>query len=253
MLGRENVANPTLTSLGGRFGLAPLVGKQAAIVGDAHLGRQSDSVAILERLKSIVGGDPQNVDRKGISELTNVPIKARFTISVNEIPRLPDASAALRSRTIIIPFDRTFEGKEDFGLSDKLITEIPGITNWALQGLRDLRESGRVLFPKAGRELLNEFVRLSSPHKAFVEDCCNVGPDRQVRANDLKTAWKLWCEDNGHEAGSATAFGIRLRAAVPGINKARKRNEGKLDYYYEGLSLVDAVSKKVNNRLRGLY
>src|SRR5206468_2944026 len=64
ILGAQNVANPTLTSLGGRFGLAPLIGKLAAIVGDGHLGRNSDAIAILERLKSISGGDPQNVDRK---------------------------------------------------------------------------------------------------------------------------------------------------------------------------------------------
>ena len=72
VLGVQNVATPSLTSLGSRFGLAPLVGKQAAIVGDGHLGRSSDSVAVLERLKSIVGEDPQDVDRKGRPELTNV-------------------------------------------------------------------------------------------------------------------------------------------------------------------------------------
>ena len=149
LLGLANVASPTLTSLGSRFGLAPLVGKQAAIIGDAHLGRSSDAVAILERLKSIVGGDAQNVDRKGRDELANVVLKARFTVSVNELPRLPDASAALRSRMLLIPFEVSFEGREDHDLQGRLLAEIPGITNWALEGLGDLRRLGP-LPPAAG-------------------------------------------------------------------------------------------------------
>ena len=36
VLGKDNVANPSLTTLGTRFGLAPLVDKQAAIVGERH-------------------------------------------------------------------------------------------------------------------------------------------------------------------------------------------------------------------------
>jgi putative DNA primase/helicase len=115
LLGPQNVATPSLSSLGRRFGLSPLVGKQAAIVGDGHLGRSSDVVAVLERLKSIVGEDSQDVERKGRSELTNVALKARFTVAVNELPRLPDASAALRSRMLVFPFPVSFEGREDYG------------------------------------------------------------------------------------------------------------------------------------------
>ncbi len=37
MIGRENVAGPTLSSLGGDFGLAPLLGKSLAVVSDARL------------------------------------------------------------------------------------------------------------------------------------------------------------------------------------------------------------------------
>jgi P4 family phage/plasmid primase-like protien len=252
LLGKQNVANPTLTSLGTRFGLAPLIGKQAAVVPDAHLGRNADAFAILERLKSIVGCDDQNVDRKNKSELANVRITARFTIAVNELPRLPDASVSLRWKVIAIPYNVSFVGKEDIGLSEKLLAEIPGITNWALKGLTDLRQTGKLLQPKAGEAMLADFVRLSSPMTAFIEDCCEVGPDKSQTTSEVFKAWQLWCQDNGHEVGSTTAFGTRLKAALVGVDKARVRDGGSLVYYYRGLRLTDDVTKRVNSSLHVL-
>jgi putative DNA primase/helicase len=211
----------------------------------------SDAIAILERLKSIVGGDRQNVDRKGIAELTNVPIKARFSVSVNELPRLPDASAALKSRLLVFPFPVPFEGREDFGLRDRLLAEIPGITNWALAGLREFRKAGRLLQPKAGRDTLNDFVRLSSPVKAFLDDCCEVAPNATVASSDLQEAWKAWCQQNGHEPGSHSYFGAKLSAALPGLRRRRQRVEGRQVYLYDGIALQAKVTTELNNRRRG--
>jgi putative DNA primase/helicase len=250
LLGEKNVASPTLTSLGGRFGLAPLVGKQAALVPDAHLGRASDAVAILERLKSVVGCDEQCVDRKNKSELANVRINARFTIAVNELPRLPDASVSLRAKMVVIPYSVTFEGKEDFNLSERLLAEVPGITNWALAGLVDLRQTGRLLQPKAGDEIMTEFVRLSSPLAGFIEDCCDVGPDKSEATTAIFTAWSMWCRDNGHEVGSATVLGTKLRASLPGMKRVRVREGDNLTYQYHGLRLKSDVANRVHNNLQ---
>ncbi len=243
VLGQDNIANPSLTSLGNQFGLASLIGKQAAIVGDGHLGRHSDSIAVLERLKSIVGCDPQNIARKFRSELTNVTINARFTVSVNEIPRLPDASAALRSRLLLLPFNKSFEGREDVFLFDKLIKEIPGITNWALNGLRSLRQVGKFVQPKSGQAILGDFVRFSSPIRAFIDDCCEIGSDQSIPTNLLQSAWDNWCDQNRHEAGSVSSFGIRLRAVVPNSDKKRVRDGNSLSWHYKGISLKPDVAE----------
>ena len=247
MLGKSNVANPTLTTLGGRFGLASLIGKQAAVVPDAHLGRNSDSTAILEKLKSIVGCDEQNVDRKNRTELANVRINARFTIAANELPRLPDASVSLKEKMIVIPYNLSFAGKEDYNLSERLVTEIPGITNWALEGLMDLRRSGRLLQPAIGLEIVTDFVRLSSPVSAFLEDCCEIGPDKSEATDLLFRGWTNWCKQNGHEFGSLTTFGAKLRAAVPGLKKFRARRSEGLCYIYQGVQLTDEAAEQVNN------
>ena len=130
LLGQGSVANPTMSSLAGPFGLWPLLNKMAAIISDARLSdRHVDSMAILERLLSISGGDPQNIDRKCLPTVTAVMMAVRFTILTNEIPRLTDASGAIASRFIILQMTRSFLGKEDKELDRKLAGELPGILN----------------------------------------------------------------------------------------------------------------------------
>ncbi len=63
LIGRPNVAGPTLNSLGGEFGLAPLIGKPLAVISDARFAGR-DSSTVIERLLSISGEDTLTVNRK---------------------------------------------------------------------------------------------------------------------------------------------------------------------------------------------
>jgi len=191
LLGKHNIASTSLASLGGRFGLEPLIGKLAALIDEGHLGKFSDTSLVLERLKAISGGSEQTVDRKGLAAMPSVALKVRFTIALNELPRLSDSSAAMRSRLLVLPYFNSYEGQEDIGLLDRLLAEIPGITNWALQGLRLLKTAGRFKNPAAGQKILRDFVYLSSPIQAFLDDCCEVGDGKEVRRNDRVLSARL--------------------------------------------------------------
>lgn len=124
------------------------------------------------------------------------------------------------------------------GLLDRLLAEIPGITNWALEGLRLLRTNGRFRNPAAGEKILRDFVYLSSPIQAFLDDCCEVGSDKEVRRNDLQLAWHRWCDDNGHVPGSVNDLGRKLRAVIPRIDDQQRRTDGRRDRWYIGLGLT---------------
>jgi putative DNA primase/helicase len=63
LIGRQNVAGPTLNSLGGDFGLAPLIGQSLAIISDARFVGKNDHV-VVERLLSISGEDTLTINRK---------------------------------------------------------------------------------------------------------------------------------------------------------------------------------------------
>ena len=63
MVGKDNVAGPTLSSLQGDFGPAPLIGKSLAVISDARLNGRLGS-AVVERLLSVSGEDTLTVNIK---------------------------------------------------------------------------------------------------------------------------------------------------------------------------------------------
>jgi putative DNA primase/helicase len=237
LLGADNVAGPTLSSLGTNFGLWPLLGKSAAIISDARLSGRTDTATVTERLLSISGEDALTVDRKNLSPVT-VKLPTRFSILTNELPRLGDSSGALTGRMILLRMTQSWFGKEDTSLTDRLLTELPGILLWAIDGWKRLQERGRFVQPDEGREMLNELDDLASPIGAFVRERCYVDPGARATVADLFTDWKRWCEVKGRkEPGNEQTFGRDLLAAVPTLKRVRGR-EGEERYRaYEGIGL----------------
>jgi putative DNA primase/helicase len=224
VIGKLNVAAPTLGSLPGQFGLWPLVGKSLAIIGDARLSGRVDAVAVVERLLSISGEDLQNVDRKNLVPLNGVRLPVRFLILSNELPNLNDASGAIMSRILLLKMTRSFLGCEDKNLCRVLLEELPGILNWAIEGWVRLNDRGYFAEPKSSRELVDDLSRIASPINEFVSDCCQVEPDRSVATKLLYHRWREWCEEQGRDRpGSIATFGKNIRAAVPSIQRVRAK------------------------------
>lgn len=242
LLGQESVTAPTLASLAQNFGLAPLIGKSVAIIGDARLSGKADQSAIAERLLSISGEDSITIDRKHRDAWTG-RLGVRFVIMSNELPRLSDASGALASRFLVLTMTNSFYGKEDRGLGNRLLSELPGILNWARAGYLRLRERGHFVPPASAREAVEELEALGSPISAFVKERCTVAPGLRCAVDDLFDAWKAWCEHNGRrEAGTAQSFGRDLRAAVTGLKVSQPRVGGVQVRHYEGISLDGTAS-----------
>ena len=126
---------------------------------------------VFETLNSIVGQDPQSIESKGKNECLSMALPTRFSLSCNEVPSFHDTCGALYSRLLVLPFDKSFVGREDRELLTKLLAEISGIANWALDGLRRLRANKRFSETPRGGELISRFRRNSSDAVAFMQDC----------------------------------------------------------------------------------
>lgn len=238
LLGQGSVAHPTLASLATNFGLAPFIGKSLAIIGDARLSGKADQAAIAERLLSISGEDALTIDRKFLNAWTG-RLGVRFLIMTNELPRIADASGALASRFVVLTMEQSFFGKEDRGLGNRLIGELPGILNWALAGYRRLRLRGFFLQPNSARDAINELEALGSPISAFLKERCVVAPGLHCAPGTLYREWVEWCTANGRNApGTLQTFGRDLRSAVPGLKVAQPRIDGRQARVYEGVSLA---------------
>lgn len=235
LVGRGNVAGPTLSSLGQNFGLQPLIGKPLAVISDARLG--SGTSVIVERLLSISGEDWLTIDRK-YREPWSGKLNTRFMIISNELPRFGDASGAIANRFVLLALRRSWLGEENPRLTSELLQELPGILNWALDGLEDLNESGTFIEPASSREAITALQDLTSPVSAFVRDDCVVGPEYEITKQDLWDAWKKWCENNGrNRPGTKATFGRDLMAAYPMITTTRPRDDGQRVNMYQGIDV----------------
>ncbi len=242
MIGPANICAPTLAGLGTNFGLMPLIGKQLAIISDARLGGRADQQAITERLLSISGEDALTVDRKNRQHWTG-RLGVRFLILTNELPRLTDASGALVSRFILLKLSESFYGREDLGLTDRLLRELPSILNWAIEGWRRLHDRGHFKQPKSALGALQDLEDLASPIAAFVRECCDVGPEFEVTISELYEAWRIWCDSNGRRPTTKQIFGRDLGAAVRTIRVVRPRKGRDRTRTYQGINL-DAEAKR---------
>jgi putative DNA primase/helicase len=227
LVGPKNTASPTLTSLATEFGLQPLLNKTIGIIGDANIsGKASDILRAVERLKSISGEDSQQVNRKNKTHLEVGRLITRFVIIANEMQDLRDSSGALASRFNFLVTTESFLGREDMQLEQKLIKELAGIFNWALEGLFRLRKRGFMLEHPASKESRADFEAVSSPMTAFVNEWCQVGPDKWVPVDALWKAQSGWCKKNGRGDGfSKQKFALKIKSVVPGIVKERRRLE----------------------------
>jgi putative DNA primase/helicase len=221
LLGAANVVGPTFSGLAGEFGLQPLLRKRLAVVSDARLSARADRGVVVERLLSVSGEDTLTVNRKHQSPVTG-KLPTRLMIATNELPNLLDASGALVGRLVVLRLTESFTGKEDPVLLGRLVPELPGILLWSLEGLRRLRARGRFAQPPSGRPPLDQMAEVSSPVRAFAEECCEVGPGRQVAKQDLFEAWQAWCGERGHFAGNDASFGRNFGAAFPQVETVRE-------------------------------
>jgi putative DNA primase/helicase len=242
MVGPESCCNPSLGSLAGPFGLAPLVGKSVALVDDARVPDSSDGKIITGHLLTISGNDKVSVNRKHKEEVGSVKLGVRFVVSSNELPQLPDPGRALPNRWSVLQFPRSFLGKEDTTLERRLLAELPGIFLWAVEGWRRLQEPRpvrrftRPAASEAAHELLGE---LSSSALVFITDRCEVGESYRARVTDMFTAWCDWCEETGRRPGTREDFARQLSAADHSIKKGVYKFQGKNAKGFAGIQLRD--------------
>jgi putative DNA primase/helicase len=242
LIGRRNVCGPTLNSLGGDFGLAPLLGKSLAVISDARFVGKNGGI-VVERLLSISGEDTLTVNIK-YREQWNGKLSCRLHVISNELPKLGDASTAIVGRFVLLPLSRSWLGKENHGLEAELRAELPGILNWSLDGLERLTFANGNRFTRvvAADEAIIAMRDLASPVGAFVRECCVVSPfnddgsNREIGVDDLYAAYKSWCEGSEHTKSSKAVFGRDLRAAVSSVRKSRPW-AGSRKPVYVGVSL----------------
>jgi P4 family phage/plasmid primase-like protien len=233
LLGAQNVSAVPLEFFEVRFQLAPTLGKLANVVPEmGEIDRVAEGV-----LKPFVSGDPMQFDRKNKEPITALPT-ARLTFATNMRPRFSDRSEGVWRRLVLVPFTVTIPpDRQDRKLGEKLIAELPGIFNWAIQGLQRLRERGHLIEPTASREAKEDYKRETNPARAFLEEKCEVDPRHEIPKEALYGEYRTWAEACGYRPLGLAQFAKEVHRLDPSIRAGRPRQDGKRTQVFEGIEL----------------
>ncbi len=220
LAGKDNSTGYNLDSLTTDFGMAGLVNKSVALVGEVEINAR-DAKRILERWKSIIGEDVQKVERKYLDAIS-CRLPTRFVVAANGLPRFMDASGAMANRLLWLPFDVSFFGKEDTDLEGKLVAELPGIANWGIDGLKRLRANkGKFTVGKASKKIELKYQCETSPVAAWLDACCDIDFKGTVARDAAYASYCGWCDDVENEASTNVWFARDLRTQVPHLSDGK--------------------------------
>ena len=251
--GKSVFSNVILTLLGGYGMTAPssiLVTRRS---GDA--GPRNDLAALagsrLVSINELQAGD--RLDEQVVKMLAGrEPIPARFLFKewfeyipqftpwmrTNHKPIITGDDDGIWRRLILLPFKRSFKDEEkDPHLEQKLLAELPGILQWAIEGARLYLKDGLQLSPQISAEVAT-YRQESDLLGEFLVDCTIEGPTERVEQKHLFNQFQCWRGENGLHPTSKRTFTQRL------IERGFSEAKSGAKRFYLGLKLSEGAEPK---------
>ena len=182
---------------------ARLPGRRFVVVNETGDGSRFNEALI----KDLTGGD-RLTGRFLYNETFEFDPTHTLWIYGNHQPDIRGTDEGIWRRFRTIPFDRKFDDG-DPELGRKLLAELPGILNWAIEGCIAWRKE-RLPMPQAVREATAAYRSTMDIVGAFIEQCCIVGPQYSSTAALLYKTYKEWCAISGERVQNQRRFGTAL-------------------------------------------
>ena len=133
-------------------------------------------------------------------------IIGKLWLATNSLPQINNTDHGIWRRIKAIPFNRTFSAEEqDKTLGDKLIQELPGILNWAIEGCLAWQEH-ELQTPQVVEDQVAEYKSAMDSISQFVRDECEQDSNHTCAASKFYQAYRDWCGSAGRKPQSQTAF-----------------------------------------------
>lgn len=221
MIGEDAVCAVSLAMLHDPNHLADIHGKLAWFIDEPH---PVDMKKNGGSFKKIVGGDPISAKRVYEKVFKFRPY-CRVILTCNQLPKASDPTRGYFRRVILIEWRKNISrGEADKKLDATLRAELPGIFNWAVDGLRRLRErDGTLIESEESAALLEEYRQSEDSFTAFVlERYRRTGKtEHRMASSEIYLAYKGWCVAKRETAISKRAAGLKLTGM--GFRQATER------------------------------
>lgn len=212
--------------------LAGMTQRNVVIDYDTASPDKKNARQIVGLFKAITANEPVSVKLL----YTQVPIQGalncKLLLASNSVPTLWDDSTATANRWMPLVFDRSFLGAEDTTLSKRLVEELPGIAQWALEGLRRLMSNGRFTMPESSLYEMDYMVESGSPVTRFMDEECVFDKAARVSDNALWGRYQQWCIANQMEQMKRKNFlsAFKDASVAKGVRSAKSVRIGDNDY-----------------------
>ncbi len=180
-------------------------------------------------LKQLTGDDVVTARKLYGDEFEFKP-EFKLWMATNHKPIIRGTDTGIWRRIHMIPFTVQIpENKVDRSLKYKLEREYPAILRWAVEGCLLWQKEG-LLMPRAVLEQVREYRREMDVVSAFIEDRCEVGENKYVKASALYAAYSAWCDGNNEYKMSNSKFAVEVSKR---FNKVKRTDAN----YFIGISL----------------
>ena len=245
MLGKDKSTVLEFKDLSYTFGMEKAANKNAIIFSEDQAVKRTEADIVLQMIKRLTGRNSISVRVKyGASYSTE--LFARLTYECDTLPRFVDNAQALERRVNMLYFDRSFKDAPNVLLKDQLMKEIPGIINWALEGLRDLNKTNKFIVPKISEITKKELQYMTSPMAAMGDQClCFDNITAFTSATQLFDLHREWFKEQGYSIYNRVWFGRVLTTAFPDLVKLRELDSNdKQIRGYKGVSILPEAATR---------
>ncbi|MHC4748533.1 MAG: primase-like DNA-binding domain-containing protein, partial [Planctomycetota bacterium] len=124
-----------------------------------------------------------------------------------------------------MPFEKSYpEHLQNPNLADELSAELPGIFNWAYDGLQTLQRAGRFEVPQKCERARRQYRRDVNPARAFLLDNYVARPEYEgLPSREVYGCYVRFCKANGYRPMNNTNFGKEVKRAFPSVKKGQSR------------------------------
>lgn len=179
----------SMKSLADTFGLDGAERAKVLSVGEVGQLEWGDGQNFSVILKNILGEDAMSVNIKHKRQMANVVCHAAPLLSSNEIPHIPNKGDSITSKMLVLPFKRSFRDKPDLTLTERLVSELPGIAAWCVEGARMLEAGTPWPDLKEAQDVVQTYRGLNNPLEMFLESRFVKDPNGFVSNQTILDEW----------------------------------------------------------------
>jgi putative DNA primase/helicase len=193
-------------------------------------------------LKGLTGGDPVPA-RFLYGEYFEYQPQFKLWLATNHRPEVRGTDNAIWDRIKLVPFGVRFWDPDqdgpapdgaplvDKGLRARLLAELPGILNWAVEGCLEWQREG-LGTPPVVKAATAEYRAELDPVGRFLDECCQCSPSARVTVKGLYEAFRSHCLSAGEDVPPLRWLNAQLEVR----NFQRSRSTGGR-YRWAGLAL----------------